>query len=888
MQPSLFRLFLMVSLFFEGVFTSLIPLTAQTVPAPLPASFSAPGLRLYAAAEGADGLVYLVGEMDAGAQDRNGVILVFDPQTNRLAQWGPDRGSAKNDGFRAIAALPNGKLAVGGYRERDAGIPEPWLLLIDLLDGQALEFPVLDSNPGVAGISLLAANDRNQVLAVGFKALNRDTAFWSAALDGTLSASRSLAKEPLQSGKEAWKDVRALFPAPSGDFILAGNYRLGGSKNQMWLLTVSPEGRRKELPLAFGVPRWDRLSTACMSAKGHYLVFGETERKGGGTGPNAWLQEFNPSGEKVGERTFGGVIWDQALFIQPAARNEVLIGFRSDLQRGGQMADSIFLVGSETAPFSIDPPSGFTPDMKWLTAVHTFDNRYALLGFGGDPRRSVAALISPPQAESKGTPAVSFRLSDPNNLPLLRPGDEVEIRVLVKNHSGEELFGISLKPAITGTQAVGLSVPATVVKKVLAPGQETSLEFRVKADITWQPAPVTIRIRPFIQDQEQPLIQAILPLPSSTTRGAAALYFMDDSKRTVPKSENSIKTTLQYQLPKGYDESRLQVKPKKNGALVVNNKNGGEPLTLSRKDLGNQIITTLEVDFPLDQDTSYLSAELWLDGVLLASTSESIRVIRNYRTSLHVLSIGPPYKSFKPLKFTSKDARDVGDLFRRQPGMAEGGLFDTVFVQVLDDSLKTTRIAIERAFEDLARKAKPNYTAADRIDPEDVVVVFISSHGEVFGGDFHILGSDADGYRSTALNLQYCMGTYLYSIPCKMIFLLDACHAGSAKGDDGARMSALLDFLRESPADRLILASSSENQSSYEDDGWQNGLFTEALLRVFAAKAGASGEEMLSPNDLFRAMEIEMQALNQNKYTQTPHLVPGGGTLLKTPIFKPR
>lgn len=887
MQPSLFRLFLLVSLFFEGVFTSLIPLTAQTVPAPLPASFSAPGLRLYAAAEGADGLVYLVGEMDAGAQDRNGVILAFDPQTNRLAQWGPDRGSAKNDGFRTLAALPNGKLAVGGYRERDTGKPEPWLLLIDLLDGQALEFPIRDNDPAPSGITLLAANDRNQALAIGFKALGRDTVYWAAALDGNLTASAELSKEPLQSAGETWKDVRALFSSASGDFVLAGNYAARNSKYRMWLLPLAPAGLRIAPPLELGEARYDNLAAACLSLQGNFLVFGETESKGSGIGPNAWLQEFTPSGNMVREFVFGDIFWDQALFVQPAARNEVLIGFRSDLQRGGPSADSVLLVGSVITPLAM--PGAFNFPLGRITAVPTFDNRFALLALDQPAGRSAATLLSPPQSGTKGDPAVTFTVLDAGNLLPLKPGGEVSIRVLAENRSQEAVSDILLKPELVSAQPAGILLPPAVVPRIssIGPGQKTVLELRLKADLKWQPAPVELRIRPFVQKQAQTPISVRLPQPAVLARGETALFFMDDPKRTVPKSDNAAKIQLQQQVPTGYGADRVQTKLKVNGTPVVNNKTGRAPVITSRE-VGNRIISILEVEIPLEQDTSYLSAELWLDGVLLASTSESIRVIRNYRTSLHVLSIGPPYKSFKPLKFTSKDARDVGDLFRRQPGMAEGGLFDTVFVQVLDDSLKTTRIAIEGAFEDLARKAKPNYTAADRIDPEDVVVVFISSHGEVFGGDFHILGSDADGYRSTALNLQYCMGTYLYSIPCKMIFLLDACHAGSAKGDDGARMSALLDFLRESPADRLILASSSEKQSSYEDDGWQNGLFTEALLRVFAAKAGASGEEMLSPNDLFRAMEIEMQALNQNKYTQTPHLVPGGGTLLNAPIFKPR
>ena len=112
------------------------------------------------------------------------------------------------------------------------------------------------------------------------------------------------------------------------------------------------------------------------------------------------------------------------------------------------------------------------------------------------------------------------------------------------------------------------------------------------------------------------------------------------------------------------------------------------------------------------------------------------------------------------------------------------------------------------------------------------------------------------------------------------MILIDACHSGGAKDED--ELSRVLNRLLTAAPGNLILASSSESESSYENVLWQNGAFTEALLEALnnevqplkgnpPSKADVNNDGYLSPQELIDFVGKRVGQIVQDvKQVQTP------------------
>lgn len=194
------------------------------------------------------------------------------------------------------------------------------------------------------------------------------------------------------------------------------------------------------------------------------------------------------------------------------------------------------------------------------------------------------------------------------------------------------------------------------------------------------------------------------------------------------------------------------------------------------------------------------------------------------RANLHLLAIGPKHED---LKFTEKDAADIAAAFRNQGG--ENKLFNQVFTYELHTPEKTSETAIKQVFYDMA------YLWDDKqIGVNDVVLVFISSHGKISENRFQILQTGYDPrYQDLAIDFKRNILEVLSRINCKKLVFLDACHSGGAKDGYGALSKAVVDLAKTQPG-VSTLSSCSSTEKSYEDASWGNGAFTKALLEAFA------------------------------------------------------
>lgn len=217
-------------------------------------------------------------------------------------------------------------------------------------------------------------------------------------------------------------------------------------------------------------------------------------------------------------------------------------------------------------------------------------------------------------------------------------------------------------------------------------------------------------------------------------------------------------------------------------------------------------------------------------GLTFNSQAMTFNYIPKGNPNLYVLSIGVQHDD---LKYTVQDAEDIAEEFYKLKDDRGRG-FKKVDVKQLTKKTQTTFTNLRKAMVDLRRA---------NIKDNDLVVLFISSHGKVSGesGDYILIPSDFDPEyeRQTSLDFDRDVIEQLEHVKGKVLVFIDACHSGSAIGEkefSDAAASKFMNDLIEKSSGMEIIASCSDHEFSYEDDKWQNGAFTEAILEAFSDK----------------------------------------------------
>ena len=179
------------------------------------------------------------------------------------------------------------------------------------------------------------------------------------------------------------------------------------------------------------------------------------------------------------------------------------------------------------------------------------------------------------------------------------------------------------------------------------------------------------------------------------------------------------------------------------------------------------------------------------------------------------------------------DAKRIARTLRVQ----KGKLFGEIHAQTLTNE-QATAPALRRALEKIAREA----------GPEDVAIVFFSSHGVVdpkLGFYLATYEADPKAPAETALTGKE-LSKLLEGIKARTVLALDTCHAGGAFG--GARLqkvvtspndlTGLINELSSADQGTVVLSSSAaaEQSLSAVETG---GLFTQALCEGLTNKAAA-------------------------------------------------
>ena len=229
--------------------------------------------------------------------------------------------------------------------------------------------------------------------------------------------------------------------------------------------------------------------------------------------------------------------------------------------------------------------------------------------------------------------------------------------------------------------------------------------------------------------------------------------------------------------------------------------------------------------------------------ILSKSRAVTFNYIPRGRPNLYVLSIGVKHND---LKYTVKDASDFALTYSKLKDDDPKG-FRKVDVKQLVNDKHTEKTNLQIAFKDLSNQ---------NIKDGDLVVVFISTHGKVLdNGQYYLLPSDFDPLYPdlTALNFNDDVLKRLRSIDGNKLVFVDACHSGLAGArsyNDGAASKVINDLVR-STSGMEIFASCGDREFSYEDEAWNNGAFTKAILEAFNNETVEIDGEIVSA-DIYR------------------------------------
>lgn len=160
--------------------------------------------------------------------------------------------------------------------------------------------------------------------------------------------------------------------------------------------------------------------------------------------------------------------------------------------------------------------------------------------------------------------------------------------------------------------------------------------------------------------------------------------------------------------------------------------------------------------------------------------------------------------------------------------------------------------------------------------PEDTVLFYFSGHGLTQQGENYLLPIDArtsiPGETAIPLSRVY----QAIRDTKRQIILLDACHSGwhRSKGVMSGRMSAsFADVVFAEAEGRVTFTSCNIDESSFEDDSLESGVFTYYLLEALRGEADASGNQAVTALEanLYLGEKVRAWAF-KNRRPQTPRL----------------
>lgn len=223
--------------------------------------------------------------------------------------------------------------------------------------------------------------------------------------------------------------------------------------------------------------------------------------------------------------------------------------------------------------------------------------------------------------------------------------------------------------------------------------------------------------------------------------------------------------------------------------------------------------------------------------------------------NLYVLSIGiSKYRDSKlpVLKYSVKDATDIVTALSHKKGKPYGN----VQVKLICDE-EATRSAIFDGLTWLKEHATPN----------DVCIFFYAGHGyRDEKNRFFFMPIDGISDKTYTCFSANDFRTMAEDIRGKLIVFTDACYSAALmEGNRSVASDHFIEQLRRTRDGLFLIASSAADTKSKEDDSWNNGAFTKALVEAINGAARRENNESLTLMDLQLYLDKRVGELTNHK-----------------------
>lgn len=866
------------------------------------------GLEIKDAIQAMDGSTYIVGAQKTTNGDLNGLLMKMESsgKTEVIKTY----GAGKEEQLNGIIQLPSGYfLLVGGSASNSAdGRMEAWWLKVDYRGNVVTEGRLGHSTD--RRITHVAQCETGKILFCGEDGAPGSGNIWMAFF------SKKGIFSPLALGNGKYNDIITLEALPTEQFFLCGNYKGKIDKDEAaWYSIISADGRI-EKEAGFGqIKKSENIKAGNQSLlDGSVALIGETSRQD--IYGDVMIVQFDARGDKIKDTLYGKRNIDWAQGILPTLNEkQLLLAIRSNSAKGYE--NKLALLGTsqeylirEKRVISIirmvlDAQNHWVCIGTWRDRKETGLWRMGL-DFNESTEKSGTASTTDysakgnTNADLSGLECTGARFVDGED-NILSPGEEGSLNFSLSNPAITPLIGVRVETQASN-KVNGLIFDSPVFVSAIPGGGKRTVQIPIRTSSGLQAGKSNFDIKVVINGQVVCSSKATVTsmgIQASQNKPTGTEPDVVGKPRLETRTDKGRGSILTVTEPDVVSNPRLETRTHKDRGLMTIRGVSSTPAnnatkTIYRNGIKVDDFKDILIKPKFGREGENFVAEYQITVPLDTGRNEFVLVIREgedsirsspvvfYRTSrkptLHLLAIAPPYQN---LQYNGKDAKDLAAVLQRQK---QSGIYDEVYINLLTEKEQTTRANLEKEFEVLYNKSKSTYTALDRIEDEDVLLVFISSHGMVYGDDFRILPSEyVSGLGlegSTTLNFRHVLEDYIKKIKCKILILIDACHSGGAKDED--ELSRVLNRLLTAAPGNLILASSSESESSYENVLWQNGAFTEALLEALnnevqplkgnpPSKADVNNDGYLSPQELIDFVRKRVgQIVQEINQVQTP------------------
>ncbi len=846
--------------------------------------------KTYDVAATYDGKIAVVGSSDTEpAKGTDALFLLLDPSGQSVKQT--LLGSSGDDILNAIATTRDGGFAMAGQTNAGAGKEDGWLVKLNE-KGDTLWQKTAGTSHREFFNDIIEMADGG-LLAVGSteRAEGRtDMWVYKTFADGSLQWQQYF-------GNRGDDEARAVVQDAAGNIAIAGITTQGKGGRNIWLFIIDKDGKPLHHRI-FGSRQYEEVSSIVATRDGGFALAGYAKAGADGSGlKDMWLIKTASDGDMAWQSTFGGRSNDSAFgMTETTDGGLVLVGYTFSHLIGANTSNALIIKADRDGKlvWQTDEYGGKQDDELTAAAILP-DGGFVFAGTTsskseeaqGDDiwvirfNREFDVPIAIGTAIPTQLTVSDFKLID-NNDGYLEEGETAFLRMTIENKGSQDAYdGDLILQETNGAKA--LEFPNFRKLGFLPAGKSVQVFMQVKgleglavSDAQFE-AFCTDASRSRTQPVSLKIITKPLNLPSDFL-DIAWLVPLGKGETVVKSSSTPIRlrTRSDRKLNRSHFTIILNGQPYKIGQKA------GEAGLDDRGKTKN--IFTYEYTSQIELQPGKNTVEVVVQNGDKKVTSTPVTIAYSDKPNLHILSLGIEHDD---LKFTAEDAKDFAASFAGQ----DGKLFDKVYLTTLVSGTKTAAgifqtdgEVVKKAFRDL--KENYNYT----IYQNDLLVVFISSHGKTVNNDFKIIPTDfgMSGEKSL-IDYRQNVLDQLAPLPCRKLVFVDACHSGSFdiaaannSGDGGKNLSETLSSLSNASDAPYTLASCRADESSWEDPAWGNGAFTAAILDAFKqAESGtdspAGSDGILTVGELYDYLSQRVQQLLKEagkQGTQHPYISP--------------